>query len=94
MNKIALYELRRESQVKIEKLWNGKRYTSIAPIDILVNTFCDCLIDTYIDKNATFPPYLWLSCNISGERTTNACTQRLGNIFIQPIQIFVFSMKF
>jgi hypothetical protein len=35
-----------------------KRCTSIAPIDIQVNTFCDYLIDTYIDENATFPPYL------------------------------------
>jgi hypothetical protein len=31
-----------------------KKYTSIAPIDIRVTTFCDYLIDTYIDENATF----------------------------------------
>jgi hypothetical protein len=47
-------------------------YTSIVPIDIRVNTFCDYFIDTYIDENATFPSYLWSSCNISGERTIDA----------------------
>jgi hypothetical protein len=81
--------LRQKSQVKKRKIMGWKkglhllrrykkviiyRYTSIVPIDIRVNTFCDYLIDTYeyIDENATFPPYLWSSCNISGERTTNA----------------------
>jgi hypothetical protein len=50
-----------------------KRYISIVPIDIRVNTFCDHLIDTYIDENVTFSPYLWSLCDISGKRTTNTC---------------------
>jgi hypothetical protein len=49
-----------------------KKYTSITPIDIRVNTFYDYFIDTYIDENAAFPSYLWSSCYISSERTTNA----------------------
>jgi hypothetical protein len=72
------------------------KYTSFAPIDIRVNTFCDYVIDTYIDKNASFPPYLWSPCNISGERTTNACKafhSAFGKYFIYPIQIFLFFMK-
>jgi hypothetical protein len=64
--KMNLYQLRRKSQVKKEKLWDEKRssidlhllrrykkgiiyrYTSIAQIDIRVNTFCNYLIDTYV----------------------------------------------
>jgi hypothetical protein len=70
------------------------RYTPIAPIDNPVNTFCDYLIDTSIDENATFPPYLWSSYNISGERTTNACEafhSAFGKYFYSPRpNIFVF----
>jgi hypothetical protein len=70
------------------------KYTSIAPIDIQVNTFCDYLINTCIDENATFPPYLWSSYNILGERTTNACEafhSAFGKYFDPPHpNIFVF----
>jgi hypothetical protein len=70
-----------------------KRYTSIAPINIQVNTYCYYLIDTYIDENATIPPNLW-SCNIPGERTTNVCEafhSAFGKYFYSPHpNIFVF----
>jgi hypothetical protein len=70
------------------------RHTSIASIDIKVNTFCNYLIDTYIDENATFLSYLWSSCNISDKRTTNACEafhSAFGKYFYSPHpNIFVF----
>ncbi|KAE9529659.1 hypothetical protein AGLY_011755, partial [Aphis glycines] len=47
-------------------------FMGIKPMDERIDKFCDYLVDTYIDENAIFPPYLWSSCNISGERTTNA----------------------
>jgi hypothetical protein len=71
-----------------------KRYTSIVPINIRVNTFCDYLIDTYIDESATFSSYLWSSYNILGERTINACKafhSAFGKYFYSPPpNIFVF----
>jgi len=67
---------------------------SIKPMDVRIDTFCDCLVDTYIGEDATFPPYLWASCNISGERTTNACESfhsAFGKYFYSPHpNIFVF----
>jgi hypothetical protein len=66
-----------------------KMYTSIAPIDIRVHTFCDHLIDTCVDENATFP-------RIFGHRVMyqvkeqqmlvrHFTTQRSGYIFNRPI---------
>jgi hypothetical protein len=68
------------------------RYTSFAPIDFRIDTFWNYLIDTYIDENTTFP-------RIFGHHVTYQTkeqqmpvrhfTQRLGNIFIYHIQIFL-----
>jgi len=67
---------------------------SIKPIDERIDTFFDYLVDTYIGEDATFPPYLWTSCIISGERTTNACESfhsAFGKYFYSPHpNIFVF----
>lgn len=69
-------------------------FMGIKPMDERIDKFCDYLVDTYIDENATFPPYLWSSCNISGERTTNACESfhsAFGKYFYSPHpNIFVF----
>lgn len=63
-------------------------------MDKRIDTFCDYLVDTYISVDATFPQYLCASCNISGERTTNACESfhsAFGKYFYSPHpNIFVF----
>ena len=35
--------------------------------------YIDYLVDTYISEDAKFPPFIWASDTIDGERTTNAC---------------------
>lgn len=42
-------------------------------MDERANQFVDYLIGTCIDENATFPPLIWSSCNISSESTTSSC---------------------
>ncbi|CAI6359480.1 unnamed protein product [Macrosiphum euphorbiae] len=48
-------------------------FMSIKSTDERVTQFSDYLINMYIDEGATFPPFMWASCSISSERTTNAC---------------------
>jgi len=48
-------------------------FMSIKSTDERVTQFSDYLINNmYIDEDATFPPFMWASCSISSERTTNA----------------------
>ena len=35
--------------------------------------YIDYLVDTYISEDAKFPPIIWASDTIDGERTTSAC---------------------
>jgi len=58
-------------------------------MDKQIDTFCDYLVDKYIDENETFPSYLWSSCNcnIWDERTTNARKlfhSAVGKYFYSP----------
>jgi hypothetical protein len=85
---------------KIKRMKNyemEKRYTSIEPIDIRVIHFAITSLIHILIKMQLFP-------YIFGHRVTYQAkeqqmpvrhfTQRLGNIFIHSIQIFLFFMKF
>ncbi|KAE9536151.1 hypothetical protein AGLY_007374 [Aphis glycines] len=48
-------------------------FMSIKSTDERVTQFSDYLINMYIDEDATFPLFMWASCSIASERTTNAC---------------------
>lgn len=43
------------------------------PLTDKIQTFCDYLVDTYIDDDSDFPPEIWATCSSSMYLTTNAC---------------------
>lgn len=46
---------------------------SYKPQNDVLDKYCDYLLETYIDENATFPPSVWAEENASITRTTNCC---------------------
>jgi len=52
-----------------------------------IQTFCDYLVNTYIDDDSDFPPEIWATCISSMYLTTNGCGSfhsKFNSLFYTP----------